>query len=433
MTPVLKRPATALAFVVSAASTGACGLVWSFDGYAGNPSSDGGFDSGHQNRPESGLDGSRVPEAGHEASSKHDAGVDAARDATVAHDAGSDAAGPRDGGHDVGSTPHDACADGGCSPCDGMCQPVTLNAGPAYGVSAIAIDQTKVYWTSLYGSAIGSVSKDGGVSSPLTISAPYMTSIVVGGGVAYFGSADGFIASCPTTGCVEGTYRRLVNDDGGDIQGVASVGPYLFGIDEHLHGGAAAVLRAIVDGGAFDAAPTTSGAFLDSIVATDASVFWSTVAGVYSCTPASCSAGLVASVQQVGALAVDGMGNVYWLTGEGDLMTCTHAHVVAGNCDSSLIALTSSPIAGAARLAVDDSDVYVSTSDTFGDGGTSHGNGTIVRCSQKGCPTGPTMLAKNENSPGPIAVDGTFVYWADTQNGPNTAGSTCPIRALRKQ
>jgi hypothetical protein len=111
-------------------------------------------------------------------------------------------------------------------------------------------------------------------------------------------------------------------------------------------------------------------------------------------------------------IAVDA-SNVYWTTGDGNVMTCA-----IGGCPGSPTPVATgqdSPVG----VASDGVEAYWAT-----------GNGSVMACAVAGCNGNPTTFASGQNAPLAVAVDATNIYWVN--NGDGTVMKCGKWRASRR-
>ncbi len=103
------------------------------------------------------------------------------------------------------------CAGGACT--NGSCQPVTLASGQSYP-QTLAVDQSTVYWASLYSYSVDKVAKDGGPFTSLSQGEIYPSGVALDAKNLYwvdrgYGTGDGLVRKLSLTG---GAPTTLVGD-----------------------------------------------------------------------------------------------------------------------------------------------------------------------------------------------------------------------------
>ncbi len=272
-----------------------------------------------------------------------------------------------------------SCLGGACA--GGTCQPFLLASAQSGFPSAIAVDPSgNVYWSNKVpggilevcpvGSGITTCA-DGGVvtfvgASPTATATPDQILLPAGLDALFWNYNDsdgsGGIQTCPLSGCT-----GMV-----DSFGVASTGT--FGL----------------------AASTMSLYTLST--GSPSAIFGCAYAG---CVPAG----------QLQKWTIPFIGGAVHIAWQGSQLFWT-ASTVVQSCDpsmcSSTIQIAFLPNAIVSGLATDDLSVYFTDESAIG---------AVYTCPLAGCMGNPTTLASNEPGPGPLAVDGAYLYWIDNDSG----------------
>lgn len=121
--------------------------------------------------------------------------------------------------------------------------------------------------------------------------------------------------------------------------------------------------------------------------------------GVMACPLAACQSPslLATSSSHPTALKVGSTGEVYWIEDDYQSKGVLMRVPAAGGPSTILWQITGRPSA----LAIDDTSAYVATDD-----------GTVWKCSQNGCDSAPTVLARGQGYVAAIVLSGGSVYWA---------------------
>jgi hypothetical protein len=266
---------------------------------------------------------------------------------------------------------------------------------PGVVSTSIALGTNDVYLAAGLSNAILSVPKIGGTPSTLT-SQSLPVPITTDGVNLYWGDIGGSpgVYSCPIAGC---TPKSLSTDQ---VAGVAlATGGglvYWVGDNGDLYScntvGCASTPK---DTG-------SSSATSRSIVTYGGSVYWASPGGTTSPTgifskPIGGGTLQTIATSPAECLAVDSVGNLYWVTSAGEVMKCTAAacaptSLVPGTYKSTLYY----------PIATDGTSLYWSDL------------ASIYKCSVSGCTT-PTVLVTEPTYD--IAVDGTSVYAANGTDG----------------
>ena len=302
----------------------------------------------------------------------------------------------------------------------------------------IALDATRVYWTSFYGGTVAACAKCGCADQPTTIASGRRNpaSIAVGPTSVYWTESGpnvndlGSVMACSVEGCA-GAPTLLgpqVCFDGPGLPScwnvAADTESVYWTIDD--------TVLACPLAGCSAPTPILSGQILDwestwpwASLAVDATsvYFTSFYVGaapcgglcdkVVRCPREGCGAGptLLAEAQRASNLAVGG-GNVYWIN-LGPSPSGTVVKCAASGCEGNPTVLAADEILPTA-IAADETSVYwTSYADTTGKSGT----GAVRKCAASGCGGRPMTIASGQDFPSAIAVDATSVYWANAGDG----------------
>jgi hypothetical protein len=296
---------------------------------------------------------------------------------------------------------HD-CLGGGCEA--GRCEPVVLATdvgGLASG--AIALDDAYVYWTNGATGTVARVPIDGGLAELLldsTVGAG-ATMVVPFGSNIYIGSTlpDAGVFACPKTGCGDGglrfelphlTYPGSLSIDDGGVLSVAEFQSPGRVLACHLPCGTSTVL----DGGIYPGA----------VVGLGSSVYWSQlVTAELWGSIAGGPPNLLLSGPN-GVVAVD-----LHVAGNEVVFDDQSKGPAAISLDGGALRRILQGVLETNHAAVDDTFVYFNSDPTSA-------SGQILRCPIAGVCTSGVVIADNRDQAGPLAVDGTYVYWLEDDN-----------------
>lgn len=320
-------------------------------------------------------------------------------------DSASDA--PTDGGTpctDIDANPlhcgacgHD-CRGGACE--SGKCQPVTI-ASDLPGPTAIAVDGTHVYWINIKTGDVHSVPIDGGAKTRLFDGpADFMgNSIALHGGKVYFGigELDAGVVRCAAPSCDGGAAFEVANLDVPVSVFVTPTGTLYF---------AQTVPNAGIDRcqlpctlGTQGVIPNTQ-SFPDHVtVAPDDTVFYTSASPfpgrILYKTPSGAPTPLASGA--VVAIA-PAPGEVFYIEdGVGPW-----AAPLDGGPPRRLRTITMQ----GRHLALAGNDVLL----------TDSSRDVVLACARTGCDDAGVVLASKQPTPRGIAVDQTFIYWANEGN-----------------
>jgi hypothetical protein len=330
---------------------------------------------------------------------------------------GSDGGGPRCDGRAVdfstdpshcGRCGH-SCEGGACI--SGFCQPVVLAAHQDVPWR-IALDESRVYWinTAEYSAAhdgtISSISKQGGDVTVLSTGLQGSNDIATDGNEVFFTDTGGCIdcvARVHKVPVAGGTTTLLATwmDDGFHVPyGITVVGRYVYWTNTYL-------------GGGLQRLPTTGGTAYDLSIgfdyartlASDATHAYFTSGWSPDLVRVSLPDGPTEVVTRLSGTAMS-LSNT-----EAIAVDATHAYCVGDNglfrvrlADGATDSISESLGRG---IAVDDEYVY--TANSYG--------GTIERRSLDG--SSVALLATGRPHPTGLAVDGTSLYWSESENTAN--------------
>ena len=328
------------------------------------------------------LDGLSPADAG-----DGDASGDAANDAGCAANVSSDSKNCGACGHDCLSAP---CTEGVCAP---------AQLATAQGdVEELAIDGDELFWTS---KSLGRVAKCetsdcSGTTTVLVDGFGTPVDLALDATYVYWsdGTSPGSVARCARAGC-GGVATTLATSQGG-LDGVAVSSTLVF-FDTPIGIGACPLT-----GCTGSPQVVISGSGPDDI-ATDATYVFAIVGSTIDrCTLPAC--GDVTSLFSVpnGAegVASDGVNVVATAKAAGEIFTC--------------------PVQGCAKptlLVGNQSDPGDVVSDGTAAYWVDENGSTVMECALAGCAGVPLVLADSVGAPNGIAVDSTYVYFADGNTG----------------
>jgi hypothetical protein len=330
-----------------------------------------------------------------------------------------------------------SCLGGLCTA--SVCQPVAIVQGQD-NPYAIAVDATRVYWTTYGGWTVMAANKDGSSATVLATDAVGNVSSPVGIAVddayVYWVNHDlpatppaPSIARCAKTGCaLKGTVIASNFQYGEEVEvdTTSAFWTEAFGHDVGRVGKAGATPGAIVTG--LDPAP-------NSLALDDTFVFFgtdSTIARIAKGAPLTTDGGAYqvlftgSGLNATGLVADD--ANVYWavVADPGLVEYVPKAGPGAGGTPRVIAAQQRSPY----DVAVDATNVYWTSFGPDSNPGTfKYLESTVSTCPKTGCPAaGPTVLAKHQHQAHHLAVDDVAVYWTDKgTNGNATEGAVMRV------
>lgn len=338
-----------------------------------------------------------------------DGGPDRAGDDAAALDAGDAADAEDDTGppcvdldknpRHCGACNHD-CRGGECV--DGGCLPVLL-ASDLPGPGAIAVDGTHVYWLNEATGDLWSVPIDGGAKALLydgPDGAPG-NSIAIHGGNVYVGSGelDAGIVRCAAPSCAGGPSYEITNRDVPVSVFVTTSGSLYFA--QTVPSGSVERCQLPCTIGTQILASGSAQSFPDHVaVGPDGTLFWTTTnpfpgrlhAQPQGGSPSPVATGSISAVTPAS-------GEVYYIE-EGNGPSAAPLDGGAAR------RLRSIPTHGH-HLALGADDVYATESQ----------NDFVYACNRAtGCGDAGIVLARQQPSPRGIALDATFIYWANQGN-----------------
>lgn len=275
--------------------------------------------------------------------------------------------------------------------CDGPCPPEPIIEG-LLQVTALTVDATNVYFAIESGNGtVYQCPKTGCGAAPIELGPGYATSIVVAGGMVYWGDfAAGKLQGCAVGGCNKQPTAVVANQT--QMKGAVTDGVDLFwatnGLIRHCP-------RATCSNATAETITTGQG-FVRSLAADQGKILWPSSGKVFACPAGPCATPteLGPGTHDVSANA----GKAYWGNGK-NIVSCS-----IGGCGKNPLTLGSSP---SPSHPVSDGD-HVYWRDDFLD--------QIYRCPAAGCMPGPEIIANDQRGqPGSqIALDGEYVYWTTT-------------------
>jgi hypothetical protein len=294
---------------------------------------------------------------------------------------------------------------------------ITLATGQTYAVS-LALDATRVYWTTKAAGTVATCDKSGGAVTQLAGGQENPSSIAVSAGNVYWvQEATVAVMRCGTGGCNGMPATIGTSPDPGIASGgnLAANGSTVFwstgsGVVQCPTASCGGAAQPIV---AMNAGPT--------IAVDEQAVYWVDNA-IVRCPVTGCPGGptQVVPAEVAGAFPVYGTpvvaaGNLYFTvkTGTVAIATCP----TTGCAEPRTIIDGLSAPAG---LASDEENVYWSYAPTAQDILTT---GAVMKCAVTGCPEGPATVADGQDIPGQIVLDDTSVYWV-TEGGDSIMKAT---------
>ncbi len=281
--------------------------------------------------------------------------------------------------------------------CDGPCPPEVIVDGLSQA-TALTVDATNVYFAIESGNGtVYQCPKTGCGGAPIELGPGYATSIVVAGGIVYWGDfAGGKLQGCAVGGC--GKLPSAVVSNQTQIKGAVSDGVDLF------WGSASGLIRhcplATCSTATAETIATNQG-FIRSLAADQGKVVWpnATTSTVYACAAGPCANPTALGPGSHGVSVH--AGKAYWVNGQSKtVVSCS-----IGGCGGSPVTIGSSMAPN--HPVSDGSHVY--WRDDFLD--------QIYRCPVSGCSPGPETIATAQRGQpgGQIALDGEYVYWTTTK------------------
>lgn len=329
-----------------------------------------------------------------------------------------------------------SCLGGLCTA--SVCQPVAIAQGQdnPYG---IAVDATRVYWTTYGGWTVMAANKDGSSATVLATDAVGNVSSPVGIAVddtyVYWVNHElptsppdppaPSIARCAKTGCaLKGTViaSNFQYGDEVEVDTTSAFWTESFGHNVGRVGKGGATPGSIVTG--LDPAP-------NDLALDDTFVFFgtdSTVARIAKTAPLTTDGGAYQVLFTGSGLNATGLvtddTNVYWavVADPGLVEYVPKAGPGAGGTPRVIAAQQQSPY----DVAVDATNVYwTSFGPDSSPGAFAYLESTVSTCPKTGCPAaGPTVLARHQHHAHHLAVDDVAVYWTDKgSNGNATEGA----------
>ncbi len=286
---------------------------------------------------------------------------------------------------------HD-CLGGACV--NNRCQPVVLS--PSEGnVAGIAVDATRVYWTSYSNGLVRSCPKTGCSGGATTLASGQQEpfGIAADGTNVYWTETTGSaVRKCAAGGC-GGNPSTLASGQQNPF-GIATDGVFVYWTNN-----AGGEVRKCATGGCSGnptlLATVTNPAY---VVVDKTGLYWTSGNSVRRCST-SCAndSVLLANSGFVNQVATDGT-NVYW--GGSALYACA-----VNGCGGFPTIVT--PGNFPFGVVVDATDIYYSTP----------GLSSIWKCPKGDCSGGPTVVSAAQSSPGQLAQDATAIYWGNYAGG----------------
>jgi hypothetical protein len=290
-----------------------------------------------------------------------------------------------------------------------------------YSAFAVAVDDSRVYWTmgepvprGSDATAVRSCTKADCAATVITYAAG-QSGARSGGGLftgsiavnhdRVFWAAPGGVVACPIAGCT-----------GAPAVIAAGFSPLTFLADDQtvylVSGVDATLVSCPVDGCSSPPAVVALIEGTTSIAADQQNLYWSEAAtpdsGVIKTIPKDRSGPvriIASGLHQPGAVAVSA-DRFYFAEnyGAGKIRSCPISGCVG---EPATVAVDQSY---PRELAVDRSHAYwFTTADASG----SNGPGQILECALDGCGSSPTVLAANQPTPTSLAIDQSFVFWTN--------------------
>jgi hypothetical protein len=286
-------------------------------------------------------------------------------------------------------------------------------ANHQYGALAVAVDDSRVYWTTdLASAALGetgvvrSCAKADCAATVVTYATWQGAGRIAVNHDRVFWNAPGGVVACPLEGCA-GTPAAITVIQPAELLADDRAVYLVSAVD-------ATLLSCPVDGCPGD--PTVLALVDDpeaKIAADEKYLYWSEAgsadSGTIKAIPKDASAPvrtIVSGLHLPRAVAVDA-DRVYWAEyySPGIIRSCPIAGCVA---EPTTLAIGQSYPGG---LTVDQAHAYwFTTAAPYG----GQGPGQIEQCPLDGCGSNPTVLAADQPSPTGLAIDPSFVFWTNT-------------------
>jgi hypothetical protein len=320
------------------------------------------------------------------------------------------------------------CAGGGCT--NGQCQPITLATGQSYP-QTIVLDQSTVYWGSLYSYTVDKIPKDGGTSTILTQNEVYPSGIALDATYLYwvdrgYGSADGLVRKLPLAG---GAPSTLVSGLSSRPTAIVVAGSEIFyattGSGSGLDGTVVRVpVTNVPDAGAgsvvatAQSGPTSMAADATAVYWTNAGTNVAPDAGgpngtVMKCLLPACAGGpqaVAAGQNHPRGIAVDA-DSIYWTnygTGQNDgaVLKCAKSSAGALDGGGAPVTTLATGLLYPDAVTVDAKYAYFTTH-----------TGLIEKVALQGGTPAENVVQVVQSYPFALATDDQFLYFA-TPNGP---------------
>lgn len=307
---------------------------------------------------------------------------------------------------------HD-CLGGACVA--GRCQPVVL-ASDQEGPSAIALDETHVYWTNDDTGEIRRSPIRGDAGSELVYAngdAGIGTRFGVHGDDVYFvRTEDGVVLRCPKTGCGASAPTLVATGALHANSLLVTDAGALFWVEFDTDGGIGTCDLPCTGASSYRVSHETRPTF---VAADGPALFWTTLA------PSNLRA---QSAPGEEARTLVNQQFLFDLKVTGDRVFYTNLSDTArmvfrdGGGDQPL------PKAGTSigALATDGTDVYFAEQVD---------QARVFRCPVTGCGPTPEVIATNQGQPKAIAVDATSIYWINAGPAGQTDGGTASAGVMR--